>query len=375
MSRIRFLAPALLSVLMAGCAYAPGMYLGRSNLPERSAAEVEAEAVTPTPLSWQLVRSLEAADVQTVPALPQGQPSEYRIGPNDALRITVWNHPDLNLGPTLATTSTLTTGGVVPAGNVVPHRVVSHDGTIYFPLVGKVKAAGLTASQLRDQLAKRLSKLVTQPQVEVEIGAFRSQRVFLVGELNTPGNQAITDVPMRIADAIGLAGGHTPNADLSSVTVTRGNERYTVDLERLYYDGDMSRNMLLKHGDVVTVPDRRERKVFVMGEVMKPTSYILPRGRTTLAEALSDAGGPNPLTSHTGQVFVLRAGTNGSEQPDVFQLDARSPEALILADSFVLRPRDVVYVDPTQLTRLGRLLAQVLPWLQQGSMTSRNLSE
>src|SRR5690606_20294667 len=148
MSRARRFAPALLASLLAGCAYAPGMFLGRSGLPERSAAEIEAEAVTPTAISWQLVKQLQAADVHAVTKLPQLVPGEYRIGPSDASRITVSHHPDLNLGPSLATTSTLTSGGVAPAGNVVPHRVVTHAGTIYFPLVGKVMAAGLTSSQL-----------------------------------------------------------------------------------------------------------------------------------------------------------------------------------------------------------------------------------
>jgi polysaccharide export outer membrane protein len=261
---------------------------------------------------------------------------------------------------------------VAPATTVVPHRVVSHDGYIQFPLIGRVRALGLTAPALRDAIASGLRKYLKDPQVEVELASYRSQRVFMVGELKTPGNLSITDVPLRIADAVGQAGGATPAADLSMVTVARGEQRFVVDLERLFYEGDLSRNLLLQHGDVITVPDRRERKIFVLGEVMQPRSYVLPRGRTTLAEALSDAGGPNPLSANAGQVFVLRTDTD--DRTHVFQLDARSPEALILADRFVLRPRDVVYVDPTQLARAGRVLAQVLPWLQ-GANTTRNITD
>ena len=368
----RLVSLALVAAL-GGCAYAPGFWLGHSGAPEKSAAEREAEAIAPTPISWQLVRELEAASTTRVAQLPQESPRAYRIGPGDALRINVWNHPDLNLPPNLAvTTITAGNGAVAPASNVVPHRVVSHDGYLQFPLIGRVRAEGLTVTRLRNDIAKRLRKFVKAPQVEVEMASYRSQRVFLVGELKTPGNLSITDVPLRIADAIGQAGGATPNADLSTVTVARGSDRYTVDLERMYYDGDLSRNILLQHGDVITVPDRRERKVFLLGEVMQPKSYVLPRGRTTLAEAISDAGGPNPLSSNTGQVFVLRAGPD--DKPLVYQLDARSPEALVLADRFVLRPRDVVYVDPTQLARAGRVIAQLLPWLQ-GANTTGNLAD
>jgi len=362
-----------LAASLTGCAYAPGFWVGRSGVPEKSAAEREAEAIVPTPISWQLVRELEAAGSVRLAELPQDKPGAYRIGPGDALRINVWNHPDLNLPPNLAvTTITAGNGAVAPASNVVPHRVVSHDGYLQFPLIGRVRAEGLTVTRLRDDIAKRLRKYVKDPQVEVEMASYRSQRVFMVGELKTPGNLSVTDVPLRIADAIGQAGGATPNADLSSVTVARGSERYTVDLERMYYQGDLSRNMLLQHGDVITVPDRRERKVFVLGEVMQPRSYQLPRGRTTLAEAIADAGGPNPLSSNTGQVFVMRAGPE--DKPLVYQLDARSPEAMVLADRFVLRPRDVVYVDPTQLARAGRVIAQLLPWLQ-GANTTSNIAD
>jgi len=368
----RVAAAAAFVATLAGCSLAPGFWLGRS-APERSAAEREAEAVTPVAIDWGLIHEFDATARAPVPQVPADEARAYRIGPGDAVRVTVWNHPDLNQPPNLAVTpSSLTSGSASVASNVVPYRVVDRDGSIYFPLAGRVPAVGRTVPELRSQIARQLSRFVKDPQVEVEIAAFRSQRVFIVGEVKTPGNLAITDLPMPIADAIGQAGGATPNADLSAVTVARGDKTWTVDLERLYYEGDLSLNMVLRHGDVVTVPDRRHRKIFVLGEVMQPKSYLLQRGRTSLAEALSDAGGPNPLSSHAGQVYVLRGGAD--DKPVIYHLDARSPEALILADRFVLRPRDIVYVDPTQLARAGRVMAQLLPWLQ-GANQSRQTVE
>jgi len=365
----RPVAAAALAAALAGCSFAPGFWLGRQ-APERSAQQREAETVVPVAIDWGLIHELDTIARAPVPQVPTGEAGAYRIGPGDAIRVTVWNHPDLNQPPNLAVTpSSLTSGSASVASNVVPYRVVDRDGSIYFPLAGKVPAVGRTVPELRSQIARQLSRFVKDPQVEVEIAAYRSQRVFMVGELKTPGNLMITDVPMPIADAIGQAGGTTPNADLSAVTVARGDRTYTVDLERLYYEGDLSLNMVLRHGDVVTVPDRRQRKIFVLGEVIQPKSYLLQRGRTSLAEALSDAGGPNPLSAHAGQVYVLRAGAD--DKPVIYQLDARSPEALILADRFVLRPRDVVYVDPTQLARAGRVVAQLLPWLQSARQSQQ----
>jgi polysaccharide export outer membrane protein len=367
----RSVAAAVFVTTLAGCAWAPGLWLGRS-APERSATQREADTVTPVAIDWGLIHEMDATARTPVPQVPTAEAGAYRIGPGDAIRVNVWNHPDLNQPPNLAVTpSSLTSGSASVASNVVPYRVVDRDGAIYFPLAGRVPATGRTVPELRSQIARQLSRFVKNPQVEVEIAAFRSQRVFMVGEVKTPGNLVITDLPMPIADAIGQAGGVTPNADLSAVTVARGDKTWNVDLERLYYEGDLSLNMQLRHGDVVTVPDRRQRKIFVLGEVMQPRSYLLQRGRTSLAEALSDAGGPNPLSAHAGQLYVLRAGAD--DKPVIYHLDARSPEALILADRFVLRPRDVVYVDPTQLARAGRVMAQLMPWLQGANQTRQTV--
>src|SRR5690606_19711995 len=75
---VRAVSLALVASL-AGCAYAPGFHLGRSAVPEMSAAEREAEAIKPTPISWQLVRALEATGAAKLAEIPQDAPREYRI--------------------------------------------------------------------------------------------------------------------------------------------------------------------------------------------------------------------------------------------------------------------------------------------------------
>ena len=85
----------------------------------------------------------------------------------------------------------------------------------------------------------------------------------------------------------------------------------------------------------------------------------MPRGRMSLAEAISDAGGFNPLSANTGQLYVIRNGANN--RPQIWHLNAASPDALVLADRFDLQPRDIVYVDPTGVTRFGRVLSNILP--------------
>ncbi len=82
------------------------------------------------------------------------------------------------------------------------------------------------------------------------------------------------------------------------------------------------------------------------------------KGRMTLTEALSDSGGPNQTLSDPARIFVFRGGLG---KPEIYHLDAKSPDALILADRFPLQPRDVVYVDRAEGIRWNQIIGQVQP--------------
>jgi polysaccharide export outer membrane protein len=153
---------------------------------------------------------------------------------------------------------------------------------------------------------------------------------------------------------------------MSRVTVSRGSQVINIDLLALYEDGDFSQNILLKNGDVLNVPDNNLNKVFVIGEVLKPSSQFINKGRMTLAEALGDAGGVDPLAANAGQIYVIRSGQG---KPEIFHLNASSPDAMLLAHDFRLAARDVVYVDPTQVTRWDRVITQILPTVSTLSTT------
>ena len=284
-------------------------------------------------------------------------PTPYKLGPQDTLRIFVWGNPDLT-----PVTTTVAAGGAasMPAG-----RTINDKGELYFPFVGLIQAAGMTIPQFRESLTQKLSKYIKDPQVDVDVAAFRSQKIFLSGEVRQPGIVPVSDQPLRITDAIGLAGGLTPEADLYNAVLTRNKVSVNINLDRIYYGGETSANILLQNGDVLGIPDRQVRKVFVLGEVgnaagiNQARSYVMRRGRMTLAEVLSDAGGINPYSSAAGKVYLMRADQNG--EPLIYQLDARDPASLILAEQFTVRPRDVVFVAPTDLTELGRVIAQIFP--------------
>jgi polysaccharide export outer membrane protein len=244
-------------------------------------------------------------------------------------------------------------------------RTIDDKGELFFPFVGNIQAAGKTIGQFREELSKKLSKYITDPQVEVTVSAFRSKKIFLAGQVKDPGIVAISDQPMRITDAIGLAGGLTPEADLYNAVLTRNKVTVSINLDRIYYGGETSANILLQAGDILSIPDRLVRKIFVLGEfgnaagINQSRSYVMRRGRMSLTEVISDAGGLNPFSSAAGKVFVMRADQNG--EPLIYQLNGNDASSLILAEQFTMRPRDVVFVPPTDITEFGRFIAQFFP--------------
>jgi polysaccharide biosynthesis/export protein len=236
--------------------------------------------------------------------------------------------------------------------------------------VGTVKIGGMSEFEARDVLVKRLNKYFKDPQVTVRVQSYRSGRIYVDGEVRTPGLQSINDVPMTLPEVIGRAGGLGTLADRSAIAVTRDGATTLIDMNQLIEKGVNPNTILLKGGDLVRVMSREDSKVFVLGEVLKPSTQMLRHGRLSLGEALGDSGGVSPVSGDPRQIFVVRAGAK-AERPEIYHLDASTPVAYALAEGFQLRSRDVVYVDPVPLVRWNRVISLILPSAQT-LYTTRN---
>jgi polysaccharide export outer membrane protein len=274
---------------------------------------------------------------------------EYRISPHDVLSVIVWEHPELT----------------IPAGAFRPAETsgftVSADGNIFFPHVGSLAVAGRTVEEVRVTLTGKLARVVRDPQLLVLVAAYRGKRAQVTGEVLQPSPVPITDVPLRVQDAIALARGFTAEADPANVTLTRGGEVHHLDLLALYERGESDQNWVLQDGDVVHVGDRSQNKVFVLGEVRKPASLPMVKSRMTLTDALGSSEGIDLVFANPSEIFVFRG---RYDAPEIYRLDASSADALLLAAAFQLQPRDVVFVSTYNLGRLSRVLTQILPAVQ-----------
>jgi len=334
------------------CALAPGMRMDEGAAEARGRAhtkngEYRVELITPTLLTKLAEQG--ARENSRIADPDSNAPGAYTVAPYDVLQVTVWDHPELT-APTGQFRS--------PEENGNP---VNADGTVYYPYVGVVKVAGLTLSEIRTLLTQRLSTVIAKPQLDVRIAAFRGKKVQVTGEVLAPSTMPLTDVPARVQDAMAFAKGFTPEADPGNVTLARGGKTYHLDLLALYENGDLSQNWLLKDGDVINVGDRNRNRVFVMGEVRVQQAKPMVKRKMTLAEAIGDSGGLDPIAANAGKIYVIRGDYNA---PDIFHLDASSPDALLLATAFQLKPRDVVFVSTYRLTQFNRVMSQILPTVQ-----------
>jgi len=357
----RFFCLAALVGCAAGCS--AGLHL-RDGMEESDAKNASTPA---TEFITEALIAQENAQQTVQPGqnwreLVQTTPPPYTIGNSDILSITVWDHPELAGAGMAAAAAAADMGGAVGNG---PQQgfAVDHRGTIQFPYAGQVQVAGLTEEAARNVLARKLAKYIASPNVTLRVQSFRSKRVYIDGEVRNAGVQAINDLPMTLVEALNRAGGFLPTADQSRIGLERGEARYIINMRELIQKGVNPGSLMLAHGDVVRVHSREESKVFVSGEVVAPKALIMHDGRLTLNEALGESGGISPLSGDARQIYVVR---KTPERTRVFQLDARLTGSLAMAESFELRPKDIVFVAATPLANWNRKISLLFP----GALTS-----
>ena len=162
------------------------------------------------------------------------QEAGYTVKPGDGLEISVWKEPDLQ-GPVL----------------------VTPDGAFSFPLVGQVDARGKTVTELQQIITERLAKYISDPVVTVSVRDIRGNKVFVIGQVNRPG-EFIVNPRVDVMQALSMAGGTTAFASLNNITILRRTgtkqEALRFDYTAVVRGKSLEQNIELRSGDIVVVP-------------------------------------------------------------------------------------------------------------------------
>ena len=347
-------------LFLTSCTVIPGTHI--SNLETSGLIFSKNNDIDLIPITQELISKMQSEEIRIESAINTSLQDEmnnytYLVGVGDVLNIIVWDHPELTI-PQSGQRS------AAEAGNFV-HK----DGTIFYPYVGKVSVIGREVTQIRDDITRGLSTYINNPQVDVNVAAFRSQHFFVSGAVKNPQMIPVRNVPITILDALSISGGMAPDADWSSATLTSNNNGELVieaiDLSVLLEQGVLKQNRLLKSNDVLHIPRNDALKVFVMGDVVNATTQQIGRRGMTLAEALNNVGGINEASANASGIFVLRASDSASKLVDIYQLDVSMGPRLILSTQFKLQPKDIVYVTSAPVARWNKLLAQLTSSLNQ----------
>lgn len=293
----------------------------------------------------------------TAPAVAQAEGEQYVIGPTDVLSVTFWQEPDLN-----------------------SEVRVGEDGLVTLPVIGEIKAAGLTTAQLAKNIIDQMAFYQTPvSQATVVVREFNSRAVFVSGEVTDPSRQSFERIP-DLWRVIMNAGGPTERADLSRVTIIRKEGEQSrvikVDLASIIKDGDLSKAPALQPGDMVNVPatpfgttmqlgestEFEGRNIyFVLGSVAAPGVRNLEGGVDVL-DAITLAGGFTP-EADLKNIRVVMKGPRYSKVVKInlekYVSDGSPPRFILHAEDTIFVPSRRVGVFSAVMARIGTIIPVV----------------
>ena len=371
---IRFLGALVMAgtaLLLQGCnGYFASAGASRSQVADVANSETPS-LIQVVPVTPGIARQVMLAErSMKFPVIANQAAPENLIGPGDTLDIIVWEAPPAILFRNSSSSSFL--GTVTPTGTSttsLPPQMVSKQGDIVFPFVGKVQVNGKTPTQIESLIVEKLRGKANQPQVIVRVANNLSSTVTVVGEVKQSTRMPLTPKAERILDAIALAGGVNQPVNKMTVQVARNGHIQSLPLETVIRDP--KQNIVLQPNDVVTVY-YQPLSFTVLGATGKNDELTFEATGITLSQALGRVGGLQDMRADSKAVFIFRLEepnapvvqpnglvTEENKVPVVYQFDMNDPSTYFLAQNFPMKNRDVMYVSSAASVELMKFLAVI----------------
>ncbi len=333
------LGAAMLTMGVGGCA----MPRSISNLSEVQASS-EQGAITLVPVT-----------AATLPPPPQAQsafPAVFTsaedfnhsvLGPGDQLSVRIW---ESGTPPVF--------GASGSSGADLGTLTIDSNGRIYIPYAGAIRAAGLTESDVRSAITRKLSTVVLRPQVDVRLVDRRSALVSVQGDAAKTGSFPITQGRARLGELLAEVAPSQKLPEMLQVTLRRDGQAGTVRLSDVYANPQL--NIALRPGDQLIVSERVEN-VTVLGAAGVQGQIRIPERDFNLLSAVGQARGIADERADPRAVFVMRAQADPARPPLVYHFDFRRPESISLAGRFVMQDKDAILISNAPFARTQRVLA------------------
>ena len=236
---------------------------------------------------------------------------------------------------------------------------VDHEGNIVLESTGKVRAEGLTLTELKNNIENLMQRVPdSQNAFQIQITNFASQKASLTPQGKPSVLIPITDTPAKLSEVLTQNGVSIDTNNIIQITLQRDGQTYEFSLDDLF--ASEGPNIYLQQEDLIftRVLPYKENKVFILGGVSPQIFKINPANRETLADVLFTSGGPLSASSaKRSEVYLLR----GSNPVVAYHLDAQNPTRLIVADAMELRPNDILFVAEQPIISFNRALATIVP--------------
>lgn len=277
----------------------------------------------------------------------------YSLSPGDILSIYLWAYPEIT-----PPTNTINSDLSVQSNGYQ----IDQQGYIQFPMIGRYKASGKSLTQVNRELRSQLSRYLKTPDVIVRVLSYQGQRYSVQGNVMKGGQFYLSDQPVSVYTALGMAGGvNAQQGDNTSMTLVRQGRTYQLNTVELEKAGLSLHNLLIQPNDTLYVNNRENQKIYVMGESGKNQSLPLRDQGMSLSDVLGESLGLNPLSASRSKIYVVRSQANAIHT-EVYQMDLTSIADFGLANQFKMRSNDIVYVDASGLARWQRVVNQVIPF-------------